>query len=156
MIRLAPPTLAVALFASLALAVPAAAQDHATQLPAAAITIAAVQLHTAPELTAARLETPRRPNSLLPLYLSFAAFQALDVHSTLGALNRGGVEANPLMKSVTGNPASLVAIKAAGTAGVLYTSERLWKKNPAAAIVFMIGANSAMAWVVQNNYRAAR
>jgi hypothetical protein len=39
---------------------------------------------------------------------------------------------------------------------VFYTSERLWKKNPAAAIVFMVGANSAMAWVVQNNYRAAR
>jgi Domain of unknown function (DUF5658) len=156
MIRFAPPTRAVALFASLAVSVPAAAQDHATQLPAAAITISAVQLHTASELTAAKLATTPRPNSLVPLYLSFAALQALDVHSTLGALNRGGVEANPLMQSVTGNPASLVAIKAAGTAGVLYTSERLWKKNPAAAIVFMVGANSAMAWVVQNNYRAAR
>jgi len=156
MIRFAPPTPAVALFASLAVSVPAAAQDHATQLPAAAITISAVQLHTASELTAAKLATAPRPNSLVPLYLSFAALQALDVHSTLGALNRGGVEANPLMQSVTGNPASLVAIKAAGTAGVLYTSERLWKKNPAAAIVFMVGANSAMAWVVQNNYRAAR
>ena len=114
-----------------------------------------MQLHTASELDGRQAGDRAAAHLSCPALSSFGALQALDVHSTLGALNRGGVEANPLMKSVTGNPASLIAIKAAGTAGVLYTSERLWKKNPAAAIVFMVGANSAMAWVVQNNYRAA-
>jgi hypothetical protein len=61
-----------------------------------------------------------------------------------------------MMKSLTANPASLIAVKAASSAGVFYTTERLWRKNPAAAVVFMVAANSAMAWVVQHNYRTAR
>jgi hypothetical protein len=49
-----------------------------------------------------------------------------------------------------------MAIKAAGTAGVIFASERMWTKNKTAAVVFMIAANSAMAWVVQHNYRTVR
>ena len=159
MTRLAPPTLAVALFAALlGMSVPAAAQEHATQLSAAPISTAAAQIQAAPELASGTFEAarPRRPDSLVPLYLSYATLQVLDIHSTLGALDRGAVEANPVMKSFTSSPVGLVAVKAASTAGVLYTTERLWKKNPAAAVVFMVAANSAMAWVVNNNYRAAR
>ena len=96
----------------------------------------------------------RRPDSLVPLYASFCTLQVLDTHSTWRAIDHGAVEANPVLRGVVGNQAGLVALKAAGTAGVIYASEKMWKRNRTASIVFMIAANSAMAWVVQNNYRA--
>lgn len=98
----------------------------------------------------------RRPDALVPLYVSFGALQLLDTHSTWRALDRGAVEANPALRGIAGNPIGLVGLKAAGTAGLIYASEKMWKKNKTASIIFMIAANSAMAWVVQNNYRAVR
>ena len=161
MTRSAPPTLAAAFFAvAFATSTPVAAQELPTLLTAAQISTAALELDSPPTMAQAA-ETfdtarPRRPDALMPLYLSYATLQALDIHSTMRALDRGAVEANPLMKNLTASPASLVAVKAAGAAGVLYTTEQLWKKNPTAAVVFMIAANSAMAWVVQHNYQAGR
>jgi hypothetical protein len=96
---------------------------------------------------------PERPGGLVPLYVSLATLQVLDVHSTRRALSGGAVEANPLMKGVAANSAGLLAVKAAGTAGVVYASEKMWKKNRVAAVIFMAATNSAMVWVVQHNYR---
>jgi hypothetical protein len=48
----------------------------------------------------------------------------------------------------------MLAVKAAGTAGVIFASEKIWKRNKTAAVIFMIATNAGMAWVVQNNYRA--
>ena len=98
----------------------------------------------------------RRPRALVPLYVSFASLQVLDAHATTLALGNGGVEANPVMRGVVSSPAGMLAVKAAGTAGVFWASERMWKRNKAAAVVFLIAANSAMGWVVQHNYRIAR
>ena len=98
----------------------------------------------------------RRPDALVPLYVSFSALQVLDIHSTTRALDRGAVEANPVLRGVVGNQAGLVALKAVGTAGIIYASEKMWKRNRTASIIFMVAANSAMAWVVQHNYRAVR
>jgi len=98
----------------------------------------------------------RRPDPLVPMYASFCALQVLDIHSTWRAVDRGAVEANPVLRGVVGNQVGLVALKAAGTAGLMYASEKMWKKNRTASIIFMVAANSAMAWVVQNNYRAVR
>jgi hypothetical protein len=92
----------------------------------------------------------------MPLYVSFASLQVLDAHATKSALDRGAVEANPVMRGFTGSPAGMLAVKAAGTAGVVWASERMWRRNKAAAVVFLVAANSAMGWVVQHNYRAAR
>jgi Domain of unknown function (DUF5658) len=161
MTRFAPPTLAAVFFvATFATSTPVAAQEQSTLLQSAAISTAAMELDSPPTLAQAAgkfdVARPQRPDTLLPLYFSYATLQALDIHSTMRALDRGAVEANPLMKNLTASPASLVAVKVAGAAGVLYTTEQLWKKNPTAAVVFMIAANSAMAWVVQNNYRAGR
>ena len=112
----------------------------------------------APSLPKAAERGPaqHRPDSLVPLYVSFGALQVLDTHSTWRALDHGAVEANPMLKGVVGNQAGLIALKAAGTAGVIFASEKMWKRNRTASIVFMVAANSAMAWVVQNNYRAVR
>ena len=98
----------------------------------------------------------RRPDPLVPMYVSFCALQALDAHSTWRAIDRGAVEANPVVRGVVGNQVGLVALKAAGTAGLIYASEKMWKRNRTASVIFMVAANSAMAWVVQNNYRAVR
>ena len=97
-----------------------------------------------------------RPDALVPLYVSFSALQVLDIHSTTRAIDRGAVEANPVLRGVVGNQVGLVALKAAGTAGLIYASEKMWKRNRTASVIFMVAANSAMAWVVQNNYRAVR
>jgi hypothetical protein len=99
---------------------------------------------------------PRRPAILLPMYVSFASLQVLDAHSTLRALDRGAVEANPFMRSVAGSPAGVLAVKAAATTSIVYSAERIWRHNRTAAVVFMAAANSAMALVVQHNYRAVR
>jgi hypothetical protein len=119
---------------------------------------APIELQAPPAMAirAREQKAPQRPNALVPLYVSYATLQALDIHSTISGLDRGAAEANPLMKRMTTLPAGLIAVKVASTAGVFYTTERLWKNNRVAAVVFMVGANSAMAWVVQHNYRAAR
>jgi hypothetical protein len=98
----------------------------------------------------------RRPRAMLPLYSSYATLQVLDAHSTTRALDRGAAEANPLMRGVAGRPGGMLAVKAAGTAGVIYAGEKLWKRNRTAAVIFMVAANSAMALVVQHNYRTVR
>jgi len=123
-----------------------AAEAAARQIAAATPPIALTKTH-APE---------RRPAALLPLYASLVTLQTLDIHSTTYALSHGAVEANPLMKGVVSNQIGLVAVKAAGTAGVILASEGIRKRNRTAAVVLMIATNSAMAWVVQHNYRAVR
>jgi hypothetical protein len=99
---------------------------------------------------------PPRPVMLAPLYTSYVALQALDIHSTRRALSKGGVEANPLMKGVTGNAGLLIALKCAATAGTILGAERLSKKHRLASVLLMVGANSAMAYVVSHNYRVVR
>ena len=97
-----------------------------------------------------------RPGALVPLYASFGALQILDARSTLQALDRGGVEANPAMKGIVSHPVAFFAVKAAATTGVIVATEKMWKKNRTAAVIFMVATNSAMAWVVQHNSRVAR
>lgn len=98
----------------------------------------------------------RRPAALLPLYASFVTLQVLDMHSTRYALDRGAVEKNPAINGLTGTTAGMAAVKAAGTAGVIFFSEKLRSNNKAAAVGMMIATNSMMAWVVQHNYRSVR
>ena len=98
---------------------------------------------------------PQRPKLLVPLYISFAGLQVLDAHSTMRALDRGYVEANPLVAPSTRNGATLVAMKAAVTASVIVGTERLWRHNRVAAIAAIIAVNGAYAAIVSHNYRNA-
>ena len=90
--------------------------------------------------------------ALMSLYVSFATLQGLDAHSTLRAAEFGGLEGNPIFGRVVGSPAAVVATKAAVTAGVVFASERLWKRNKVAAIVMMVALNSAYGAMVAHNY----
>jgi hypothetical protein len=96
------------------------------------------------------------PRVLVPLYVSFAALQALDVHSTTRALNAGGVEANPLMRGVANQPAALIAVKAGGAASTIWLAHQVSKRSKVGAIVVMAAVNSAYAMVVAHNYRVPR
>ena len=147
-----------ALVALLGLATPVAAQESQQPLNLAAIDfLAPAPLAASTPADEWRVaSTPRRPAAMLPLYMTFAALQVLDTHSTSKALGRGAVESNPLVRPFADNELGLIAVKAAGSAGVIFASEQLWKKNKTAAIAFMVATNAAMTWVVQHNYRAAR
>lgn len=97
-----------------------------------------------------------RPRALVPLYVSFGALQALDAATTVRALDRGATEANPAIGGIAGNPAALVAVKAASSAAIVFAGERLWRKNRVAAVALMAALNGAYALVVFHNYRTVR
>jgi Domain of unknown function (DUF5658) len=100
-------------------------------------------------------ETPvatHRPSLLVPLYVSFATLQGLDIHSTLRATEFGGREANPIVGGMLGSPAAFVAAKAGMTASVYFVSERLWKRHKTAAVLTMIALNATYGAVVAHNY----
>ena len=90
------------------------------------------------------------------LYVSTAAMQALDVHSTLQALDRGAVEANPLVGSLTGRKATFIALKAGVAVSTIMAARNMSKRNKVAAVATLVAINSAYAMVVRHNYRVAR
>ena len=115
---------------------------------------------TAAPLVSQTASAVHRPSVLVPLYVSFAALQGLDVHSTLRAPEFGGREANPLVGGMLGSPAAFIAAKVGMTASIYFVSERLWKRNKTAAVLTMMALNSTYGAVVAHNYaveaRAAR
>jgi hypothetical protein len=95
----------------------------------------------------------RRPAILLPMYVSLGALQGLDYVTTTRAIASGaGREANPIMKPVVGNRAAFLAVKAGATAGTVWISEKMRRKHPVRAIVFMVATNAAMAAIVAHNF----
>jgi hypothetical protein len=144
---------------------PAVAQDRPLALspvmsPAAGVANTA----TAPSVPdAAPLQLPARPfdgtrrSSLLTsLYASTAITQALDVHSTLSAMKRGGVEGNPMMSGVASHPGALIATKAAVAFGTIFAARQIARHNKVAAIAALVGINSAYAMIISHNYGVAR
>lgn len=99
---------------------------------------------------------PERPAVLLPLYVTFAGLQAVDVHSTLSATGAGARESNPLMRSALASPTRLVLLKAGSGAAVVLLSEKLWRHNRAAALVTMVALNSAYITIAAHNYHTQR
>ena len=146
MLRIAAPRDVVLLVLALALpAIPAGAQDNPA--PQEVIRSGAVSLlEVAPPA--------KRPAGLVPLYASFAGLEALDIQSTYRALNTPGArEANPVARTMVGNPAALTALKLATTASFVLASEKMWKKHRVGALVFAAAGNAAMTAIVAHNYR---
>lgn len=90
----------------------------------------------------------------ISLYSGFITTQALDVHSTLRAIDAGSREANAAMRWVTGSPARFIVVKAATTVGTTLILERLRRTHPKPALFLLVGLNSASAVIVAHNYRA--
>jgi len=158
---------------SVAAVAPAAGQQQAVSASRAAevspdplaflpVLFSPVQLDLAPVRPQAifpvrTVDQPQRPGALLPLYGSLVALQGLDIHSTRGAVESGsGREANPAMRPFVSNSAAFIAVKAGATAGVIWASEKLWKKNRKGALILASAVNVAMAAIVANNYRVSR
>jgi hypothetical protein len=68
----------------------------------------------------------------------------------------GHAEGNPLMSGIASNTTAFVAVKAATATGVILLSEKLRKRNRAAALGLMVAVNVATAAIVAHNYRLAR
>src|SRR5262249_5691266 len=129
MVRFASFGCLAALVAVMAFPDSAAAQDGAAatmdSIPAEVVTQAAPQpLNLSPRTNLHPSAGPAqsRPAALIPLYASFMTLQVLDLHSTAYALDRGAIEANPAIRGFVDNRFAMTALKAAGTAGVIYVS----------------------------------
>jgi hypothetical protein len=94
----------------------------------------------------------RTSGGIFPLYASYAALQMVDVHSTNRALDRGGVEANVLMRRIAGSPLPLTLVKASAAASTIYLVEKVRRRSRMGAMLTMVGLNSAYAIVVATNY----
>ncbi len=67
-------------------------------------------------------------------------------------LQSGAVEANGVMKGITGSPVVFWAVKGAVTAASIVAAERLWKDHRrGAAIATMLATNGVMAIVAVRN-----
>jgi hypothetical protein len=97
---------------------------------------------------------PSRPIALPALYAMQAGLQAMDVRSTFTAISLGAHEANPIMKPLAKNQATMMAVKAGVAASTILMSEKMWRGgNKMGAIVSMVAANAVTAMVVAHNYR---
>jgi hypothetical protein len=97
---------------------------------------------------------PRRPMALPALYAGSALLQGYDAYSTLTVLKHGGVEANPMMKSLTKSPVAFIGLKAGMATMSILAAERMWKRgNRVGAIATMAASNVFMAYVAANNAR---
>jgi len=97
-----------------------------------------------------------RSRSLMPLYISTAALQVLDIHSTLQVFRAGGGEGNPIFRGLARNEGAFIAAKAAIAAGSLYAASRIAKRNRVGAVIALLGINGAYALVIAHNYRLAQ
>jgi hypothetical protein len=87
------------------------------------------------------------------LYGGMLVLQGFDVHSTLRAIDAGHSEQNPLMRWSVSHPAAFISMKAAASAATIYVAERIRKRHPKRALLFMAAVNSAYAFVVVHNYK---
>ena len=152
-------SLAATLFlATSLLSAPAApAPANASSSPLAAAAAAPAFDQSAQFVRVVRAPADDRPAPLMPMYAGFIALQGYDAYSTIKALNRGAVEANPLMRGVARSPLALISVKAALAAGMVFAAERLWRgKHRKAAVILMAVTGGLMAVVGANNARVLR
>jgi hypothetical protein len=98
------PLVAALLFSTSGLSAPLAAQETTLPRPTAILPDTALPGRPVTAVLPPESPTPR-PAAVMPLYVSFVALQLIDVHSTSRALDRGAVEANPLMKGLASHQA---------------------------------------------------
>lgn len=151
----------VVMTAMLATPATALAQDHAAAPAATRISFAdqlgaaSVKAIDARDFEK-RFATQGRSPVLVSLYATLAGLQVLDVVSTRGALARGGVELNPLMKDAVGSNTLSVGIKSATTLATILAIDRISKRNRKAGIVAAVIANGVTAAIVAHNMRVNR
>lgn len=98
---------------------------------------------------------PARPAWVYGMHAATIVLQSLDVHSTLTALDRGAVEANPLLSDIVHNPPAFIALKAGMTAGLIYGVDHMARRHPLRALLVSAAVTSAYVIVIAHNYRVA-
>lgn len=153
----------IAVAASPAAVTDAFAQSESLTPIASSISFSAVNFNAAADQSIAQMPREvRRPASALGSSLVMAMHattvlaQALDVHSTITALDAGAVEANPLMTGVVKNRAAFIGVKAAVGAGLLMATHKMARRNRVAAVLTAAAANTAYFLVAHHNYKVAR
>jgi hypothetical protein len=111
-------------------------------------------LDTLPQFSRAASNEPR--GVLVPLYVSFAALQVLDAHSTLRAIDAGATERNPVRQGIVNQPAALLALKGGVAASTIFVVDKIRHRSRVGAIITMAALNSLYATVVAHNYRTVR
>jgi hypothetical protein len=140
-------------------ATPPASAGEPTLVPAAwgtTVPAATPQSALAPfEAPKAESDRPRLSGRVaFPLYSTFIATQALDLHSTLRAIDAGYREANRMVRWATNSPATFITLKAATTATSILLVDRLRRNHPKPALFLLVGLNTTSAVVVAHNYHA--
>ena len=105
-----------------------------------------------PSLDARSPGTTTRGPLFAALEASYIGLQALDVASTLSALDKGYVEGNPLMRGLTAHPAALIAVKAAATGGTVLLARRIAGRNRMAGILLTAALDGAYSYIVARNF----
>ena len=105
--------------------------------------------------------TPETDRSTSPVLLAAldaltVTSHALDVHSTLSSLDRGAVEANPLLRGVSKHPAALIGVKAALGVSLIYVTRKIAKSNQVVATLASVAVNSVLLTAAHHNYSTAR
>jgi len=127
--------------------------SHAISALTTHVTLPPIDPLRMPDLGASRpVAASERPSALVPLYVSFASLQVLDVTSTLRARERGAREANPVVAPLVNSRPALIGMKAGATVAVVYLTERLRKRHRIAAVLLMVGLNAGYVGVVARNY----
>lgn len=146
---------AVAVMCLAASARPAHAQSESRLVPAEALVGQALNASACDTTVAPQASAPTRSLVLPALQVSFAALQVMDVVSTTRALNAGLVEGNAAMRGIVDKPIALAAIKGGAAVATILITNRVARKNRAAAIATMIAVNTAYSVVVARNLQAA-
>jgi hypothetical protein len=153
----------IAVVAACALPQMAAAQETGqdARTPSLAASVSANPVQFANEQAPAPVREFRTdPRWTTPVLISLQATtivtQMLDVHSTMKAVNAGGVEGNPIMGGLVNNKAAFLTVKAGVAAGVIYITHRVARDNKMAAIAASAAINSAFLMVARHNYRVAQ
>ena len=66
------------------------------------------------------VQEPSRPRLLMPLYTMHFTLHALDVHSTMQAIDNGHREGNPILDDAS--PAQMIGAKLAASAATVWIS----------------------------------
>ncbi len=139
-------TLGTVVLASLVAADSARAQEPQPVRVDAAVVTAAVK-------PSAWTSKPMR----LGLVAGFAALQALDVVTSVRAINRGGSEGNPIVGGMASRPALFISVKTAATLWMLLSGEQLAKHGQAGtAVISSAIADTVYGVVVAHNAQVLR
>jgi len=131
-------------------------------LIATSVSAADADATAAVEPNATFVRKPAQPavsrGAALPiLYGALAGLQAYDGWSTVTAVRRGAVEANPAMAGAASNPGAMWAVKIGATGASVYAAETLWRRHRRVeAIATMVAVNGMMVAVAARNASVMR